>query len=96
MRYPFCSHFPWEVSSAPMFAQEPGQRTFTSTENASRALLRQCVAERTSSLERSLDQPQRMSFRSGDPQEDLDARTGFVVKYRKCIGSSQEPERNST
>ena len=69
--------------SAPMFAQEPGQRTFASAEDASRALFDAMQAQDEQAALSILGQAGKDVLSSGDPVEDLDARTGFVVKYQE-------------
>jgi len=70
-------------SSAPMFAQEPGQRTFASAEEASRALFGAMEAQDEQAPLSILGAAGKEVLSSGDPQEDLDARVGFVVKYQE-------------
>ena len=70
-------------SSAPMFAQEPGQRTFASAEEASRALFAAMEAQDEQAPLSILGVAGKEVLSSGDPQEDLDARVGFVVKYQE-------------
>src|SRR3989441_3446165 len=70
-------------SSAPMFAQMPGQRTFASAEDAGRALFDAMQAQDEQAPLSILGPAGKDVLSSGDPQEDLDARTGFVVKYRE-------------
>jgi hypothetical protein len=70
-------------SSAPMFAQERGQRTFASAEEASRALFDAMQAQNEQAALSILGQAGKDVLSSGDPQEDLDARTSFVVKYQE-------------
>jgi hypothetical protein len=70
-------------SSAPMFAQEPGQRTFASAEDASRALFDALQAQDEQAPLSILGQAGKDILSSGDPQEDSDARVGFVVKYQE-------------
>jgi len=70
-------------SFAPMFAQEPGQRTFASAEDASRALFDAMRAQNERAALGILGQAGKVVLSSGDPQEDLDARTSFVVKYQE-------------
>ncbi len=69
--------------SAPMFAQEPGQRTFASAEDASRALFDAMQAQDEQAALSILGPAGKDVLSSGDPVEDLDARTGFVVKYQE-------------
>jgi hypothetical protein len=70
-------------SSAPMLAQEPGQRTFASAEDASRALFGAMQAEDEQAPLSILGAAGKDVLSSGDPQEDLDARVSFVVKYQE-------------
>ena len=69
--------------SAPMFAQEPGQRTFASAEDASRALFDAMQAQDEQAALSILGRAGKDVLSSGDPVEDLDTRTGFVVKYQE-------------
>ncbi len=70
-------------SFAPTFAQQPGQRTFASAEDASRALFGAMQADDEQATLSILGPAARDVVSSGDPQEDLDARAGFVVKYQE-------------
>ena len=70
-------------SSAPMFAQEPGQRTFASAEDASRALFDAMQAQDEQAPLSILGPAGKDVLLSGDPQEDLDSRVSFVVKYQE-------------
>jgi len=70
-------------SFAPTFAQQPAQRTFSSAEDASRALFAVMQAEDKQAALSILGPAGEDVLSSGDPQEDLDARTGFVVKYEE-------------
>jgi len=70
-------------SSAPMFAQEPGQRTFASAEDAGRALFAAMQAQDEQAPLSILGPSGKDVLSSGDPQEDLDARVGFVVRYQE-------------
>src|SRR5712692_9753968 len=69
--------------SAPMFAQEPGQRTFASTEDASRALFDAMQAQDEQAPLSILGPAGKDVLSSGDPVEDSDTRVGFVVKYQE-------------
>jgi hypothetical protein len=68
---------------APIFAQEAGQRTFASAEDAGRALFDAMQAQDGQAPLRILGQAGKDLLSSGDPQEDSDARVGFVVKYQE-------------
>jgi len=70
-------------SSAPLFAQEAGQRTFRSAEDASRALFAAMQGEDEQAPLSILGPAGKDVLSSGDREEDLDARVGFVVKYQE-------------
>ncbi len=70
-------------SPAPMFAQEPGQRAFASAEDASRALFDAMQAQDEQAPLSILGAAGKDVLSSGDPQEDLDSRVSFVVKYQE-------------
>ena len=78
-------------SSAPMFAQEPGQRTFASAEDAGRALYDAMEAQDEKAPLSILGPAGKDILSSGDPQEDLTARVGFVVKYQEMHRFVTEP-----
>jgi hypothetical protein len=69
--------------SAPMFAQEPGQRTFASAEDASGALFDTMQAQDEQAPLSVLGPAGKEVLSSGDPDEDLNARVGFIVKYQE-------------
>jgi DUF2950 family protein len=73
----------WGLSSAPLFAQEPEQRTFASAEEASRALFAAMQGEDEQAPLSILGPAGKDVLSSGDPDEDLNARVGFVVKYQE-------------
>jgi len=78
-------------SSAPLFAQEAGQRTFSSAEDASRALF-DAMQEADERAPLSILGPAGKDvLLSGDRDEDLDARVGFVVKYQEMHRFVTEP-----
>ena len=70
-------------SFAPLFAQEAGQRSFASTEDASRALFDAMQSQDEQASLKILGPTGKDIVSSGDPQEDRDARSGFVVKYQE-------------
>jgi len=70
-------------SSAPMFAQEPGQRTFASAEDASRALFGAMQAQDEQAPLSILGPAGKDVLSSGDLEEDLDGRVSFVVKFQE-------------
>jgi len=69
--------------SAPMFAQQPGQRTFSSAEDASRALFGAMEGEDEQAALSILGPAGKDVLSSGDSKEDLDAWVSFVVKYQE-------------
>jgi hypothetical protein len=69
--------------SAPIFAQEAGQQTFASTEDAGRALYDAMETQDEQAPLSILGAAGKDILSSGDPDEDLNARVGFVVKYQE-------------
>jgi len=70
-------------SSEPMFAEEPGQQTFASAEDASRALFSAMQAQDEQAPLSILGPAGKDVLWSGDPLEDFDSRVSFVVKYQE-------------
>src|SRR5580704_1893647 len=83
-------------SSAPMFAQETGQRTFASAEDASRALFGAMEAQDEQAPLSILGPAGKDILSSGDPDEDMNARVGFVVKYQEMHRLASEPNGTVT
>jgi Protein of unknown function (DUF2950) len=69
-------------SFAPMFAQQPGQQTFASAQNAAHALLVAMQSQDEQSPLSVLGPAAKEVLSSGDPMEDADARVDFVVRYQ--------------
>jgi Protein of unknown function (DUF2950) len=82
--------------SAPTFAQQPGQRTFASAEDGGRALFDAMQAQDEQAPLNILGPSGKEVLLSGDPTEDSDARTGFVVKYREMHRFVTEPDGTVT
>jgi hypothetical protein len=78
-------------SLAPTFAQQPGQRTFASAEDAGHALFVAMQAQDEQFPLSILGPAGKDVLSSGDPVEDLDARTDFVVKYQEMHRFVTEP-----
>jgi hypothetical protein len=78
-------------SLAPAFAQQPGQRTFASAEDAGHALFVAMQTQDEQSPLSILGPAGKDVVSSGDPVEDLDARAGFVVKYQEMHRFVKEP-----
>ena len=83
-------------SSAPTFAQEPGQRTFASAEDASRALFDAMQLQDEQAPLSILGRAGKEVLSSGDPTEDSDARAGFIVKYQEMRRFVTEPDGTVT
>ncbi len=83
-------------SSVPTFAQEPGQRTFPSVQDAGRAFFAAMQAQNEQSLLSILGPAEKDVISSGDPVEDLDARIGFVAKYQEMHRFVTEPQGTVT
>lgn len=69
--------------SAPIFAQQPGQRTFTSAQDAGREFFAAMQSQDEQVALRILGPSGKDILSSGDPEEDSDTRVGFVVKYQE-------------
>ncbi len=70
-------------SFVPTFAQQPGQRTFASAEDAASALFAAMHAQDEQSPLSILGPAGKDVISSGDPVEDSDTRASFVVKYQE-------------
>ncbi len=70
-------------SSGSTFAQQAGQQTFASAEDAAHAFFAAMQAPEDQAPLRILGPAGRDVLSSGDRAEDADARTGFVVKYQE-------------
>jgi Protein of unknown function (DUF2950) len=82
--------------SAPVFAQEPGQRTFASAEDASHELFTAMQSENEQAPLRILGPAAKDVVSSGDAVEDSDARVGFVTKYEEMHRFVKEPDGKVT
>jgi hypothetical protein len=78
-------------SSAPTLAQQPGQRTFASLQDASHALFVAMQSQDDQSVLNVLGPAAKEVLSSGDPAEDSDARVAFVVKYQDMHRFVTEP-----
>jgi hypothetical protein len=83
-------------SFVPTFAQQPGQRTFASAEEAGSALFAAMRAQDEQSPLSILGPAGKDVVSSGDATEDLDARVGFVVKYQEMHRFVIEPNGTIT
>jgi hypothetical protein len=85
-----------EASLVPMFAQQPGQQTFASVADAGRALFTAMRAPDDRALLGILGPAGNDIVASGDPIEDLDARTKFTAKYEEMHRFATEPNGTVT
>jgi len=83
-------------SLVPTFAQQPGQQTFSSVEDAGRALFNAMQAPDDRALLGIFGPAGNDIVSSGDPIEDLDARTGFEAKYEEMHRFVKEPNGTVT
>jgi Protein of unknown function (DUF2950) len=83
-------------SPTPTFAQEAGQRTFPSAEDAGRALFDAMQLQDERAPLSILGPAGKELLSSGDPTEDSDARAGFIVKYREMHRFVKEPDGTVT
>jgi len=70
-------------SFEPTFAQQPGQRTFASAEDAGNAFFTAMKAPDDQAPLNILGPAGKDVLSSGDPAEDADARETFIVKYQE-------------
>jgi DUF2950 family protein len=80
----------------PTFAQQPGQRTFASAEDAGHALFAAMQTQDDQTPLSILGPAGKDVLSSGDPVEDLDARAGFVFKYQEMHRFVTEPNGTVT
>lgn len=76
---------------APLFAQQPGQKTFASPEDAGSALFAAMQAQDNQTPLSILGPTAKEVLSSGDPGEDADAHESFVVKYQEMHRFVKEP-----
>jgi hypothetical protein len=81
---------------APAFAQQPGERTFASPDDAASAFFA-AMQKQDDQLPLSILGPAGKDvLSSGDPAEDANARIGFVVKYQEMHRFVTEPNGTLT
>ena len=83
-------------SFMPTFAQQPGQRTFASPEDAGRAFFSATQAQDEQALLSILGPAGKTIISSGDATEDLDSRVNFVHKYQEMHRFATEPNGTIT
>src|ERR1700731_320493 len=82
--------------SGPAFGQEPGQRTFTSAEEAGSEFFAAMQGQDEKAPLRILGPAGKDVLSSGDALEDSDARIGFVTKYQEMHRFVTEPDGKVT
>ena len=82
--------------SAPAFAQQPGQSTFVSVEDAGQAFFTAMQSPDDRFLMGILGPAGKDIVSSGDSAEDLDARTRFTAKYQEMHRFVTEPDGKVT
>jgi Protein of unknown function (DUF2950) len=82
--------------AAPIFGQQPGQRTFTSPEDAGSQFFAAMESQDEKAPLRILGPAGEDVLSSGDALEDSDARIGFVTKYQEMHRFVTEPDGKVT
>jgi hypothetical protein len=80
----------------PSMAQQPGQRTFSSAEEASRALVAAVRSDDEKALLDLLGPEGKQLISSGDKAEDAESRANFVQKYQEMHRLVHEPDGTTT
>jgi hypothetical protein len=80
----------------PAMAQQPGQRTFASPDDAIHAFFAAMQTADDQAPLAILGPDAKDVLSSGDPTEDANARSGFIVKYQEMHRLVKEPEGNVT
>jgi hypothetical protein len=88
--------FFFTVSLPPAFAQQPAQRTFSSPEQAGYAFFAAVQSDNDQLMMKILGPAGADLISSGDPEEDMNARAGFVVKFQEMHRFVTEPDGTVT
>jgi len=83
-------------SLVPAFAQEPGQRTFSSPDEAAYAFFAASQSGNDQLMMKILGPAGADIISSGDPEEDMEARASFVVKFQEMHRIEREPNGTAT
>lgn len=81
---------------APSMAQQPGQKTFPTTEDASNALVAAAESNDQKALIEILGPDGKQIISSGDEAEDAQDRANFVQKYQEMHRLVKEPDGTTT
>jgi DUF2950 family protein len=79
-----------------VMAQQPGQRTFSSADEACHALVTALKSTDNAALLQILGPEGKEIVSSGDPAEDLATRTNFVTKFHEMHRLVVEPDGTTT
>jgi Protein of unknown function (DUF2950) len=77
-------------------AQQPGQKTFPSAEEATSSFYAAAKNDNERALLDIAGPAGKEVILSGDPEEDLESRVGFVVKYEEMHRIAKEPDGTMT
>src|ERR1022692_413949 len=77
-------------------AQQPGQKTFSSPEDASHALVTAAQGNDEKTMLDILGPDGKQIVSSGDETEDANSRANFVEKYQKMHRLVKEPDGTTT
>ena len=82
--------------SIPSMGQQPGQKTFSSAEDASNALFAAAQNNDEKAMLDILGPDGKQIVSSGDDAEDAESRANFVQKYRQMHRLAKEPDGTTT
>jgi hypothetical protein len=80
----------------PLLAQQPGQNTFSSPEDASSALVSAAQNNDEKAMLKILGPDGKQIVSSGDETEDVNSRLNFVQKYQEMHRLVREPDGTTT
>lgn len=84
------------VTGVPSMGQQKGQKTFSSPEEASKALYTAASANDEKVLQEIFGEKGRELISSGDPAEDMENRATFVKRYEQMSRLVKEPDNTVT
>jgi hypothetical protein len=84
------------VLPASAFAQQPGQKTYASAEDAGKALVEAAKSDDMKAMLAVLGKDGKQIVSSGDPKEDAQNRESFVKRYETMHRLVKEPDGTTT
>jgi hypothetical protein len=93
---PRSQSFDGVLSPARSMAQQPGQKTFSSAEDASNALVTAAQSNDEKAMLEILGPDGKQIVSSGDDAEDAESRANFVQKYQEMHRLVKEPDGTTT